>query len=49
MLNVKSVYRKCPSEKISCPVPPGDSMDGDIQLPIVQENVIDCVNSGTTI
>jgi len=49
MLNVKSVYSKCSSETISFPVPPGENMDGNIHLPIVKENVIDCVNSGTNI
>jgi len=49
MLNVNSVHSKCSSETISCPVPPGESMVGDIHLHIVKKNVIDCVNLGTTI
>lgn len=49
MLQLNSVYSKCSSETISCPVPPGESMVGDIHLPIVKKNIIDCVNLGTTI
>jgi hypothetical protein len=49
MLNMNPVYSKCSSETISCPVSPGESMDGGIHLPMAKENVIDYVNSGTTI
>lgn len=49
MLNFNSVYSKCSSEIIRCPVSPGYSTGGDIHLPLMKENVIDCTNSGTTI